>query len=359
MTKLKATVSFDLDFSGLLTQEQVDFVTERLQEGSVGTAVWEGCKQTAGGDVEKFLELMNRTWVRREIRGSFNVPAKVTFHKEQPKPVRPTLPKDWWVQVGTREEVLEVLTLLQGNYRWRSGSLALEHVPTDCIALGVYQGDILYQSEDLYGPDSFHDDGCTEVTLDLLRTVLGKAVAPVVPAKEPLQELPAAWYIEGITAEQLQELQGFKLLQGLGVWISGEPFNERGLLHKGERLQFKGGEFAHFGTFKYGAELSFNELLDYCKRNEVRAITLPEKWHVHLTSQGQLESLQCSEHLRKLGAWIDGEPFESAKPLNICPVLAFDGTEYHRERSAGLVRRFNGKSHEFTFEELRGLLGDE
>lgn len=361
MTKLKATVSFDLDFSGLLTQEQVDFVTKRLQESTVGTPVWEGCKQAAGGDAEKFLELVSRTWIRREIRGSFNVPAKVTFHKEQPKPVRPELPKDWWIQIDAPEEVLEVLKLLQGKVRWASGREALEHVPTECIALGVYQGDLLYQAEDLYGPLSFHDDGCTEVTLDRLRCALGvpEEVAETT-GKGPLQALPTAWYIEGITAEQLQELQGFKLLQELGVWISGEPFNARGLLRSGERLQFSDGKFAHFSAYKYGTEISFDELLDYCKHNEARAITLPEKWHVHLTSWGQLESLQCSEHLRKLGAWIDGKPFEApCEYRDTVPTLAFDGTNYHRERNADVVRRFNGESHEFTFEELRGLLGDE
>lgn len=361
MTKLKATVSFDLDFVGLLTQEQVDSITERLQEDTSGSPVWEGCKQAADGDAVKFVELLTRAWVRREIRDSFKVPAKVAFHKEQPKPVRPVLPKDWWVQVGTPEEVSEVLALLQGKVRWASGIEVSGYTPPECIALGVYEGDLLYQAKDLYGPHSFHADGCTEVTLDRLRCALGvsEEVAETT-GKEPLQELPTAWYVEGITSEQLRELQGFKLLQELGVWISGETFNERGLLGGGSRLQFNDGEFAHFGVCKYGTELSFDELLDYCKRNEVRAITLPEKWHVHLTSQGQLESLQCSEHLRKLGNWIEGNPFEVPfEYRDTVPTLAFDGSEYHRERNAGMVRHFNGESHEFTFEELRGLLGDE
>ena len=210
MTKLKATVTFDLDFSGLLTQEQVDSVTKRLQEGSVGTPIWEGCKQAAGGDTEKFLELVSRTWARREIRKSFNVPAKVTFHKEQPKPVRPTLPEDWWVRVSTREEILEVLTLLQGNYRWRSGREALEHVPTDCIALGVYQGVILYQFEDMYGPDSFHDDGCTgEGTEDAIageETPLGRRGAgrhltgEQAEVSDSCQQLTIAGWVEAIQA---------------------------------------------------------------------------------------------------------------------------------------------------------------
>lgn len=363
MTKLKATVTFDLNCSGLLTQEQVDAVTERLQEDTLGSPVWEGCKQAAGGDAEKFLELINRTWIRREIRHSFNVPAKVTFHKEQPKPVRPVLPKEWWVQVNSPEEICTVLELLQGEYVWRDGAAALGYTPPEkCTALGVQRGALLYQTVGVRAPYSFHADGCTEVTVEQLRAALGK-VAPRMPettGKEPLQELPAAWFVEGITAEQLQELQGFKLLQELGTWISGEPFNERGLLGDGGRLQFHDGEFAHFGAFKFGTELSFDELLDYCKRNEVRAITLPKKWHVHLTSQGQLESLKCSEHLRKLGNWINGDAFEADREfLDNLPVLAYDGTEYHRERSAARVLHFNGKSHEFTFEELRGLLGDE
>lgn len=364
MTKLKATVSFDLDFNGLLTPEYIAEIEQMLKTGvASGSPTWEGCLKSADGDAAKFIELITRTWVRRGIRSSYGVPAKVTFHKEQPKPVRPVLPKKWWIPVNSRAEAVEVLKLLQGKYVWRDGEAALGYTPPEkCTAIGVRRGKLLYQTVEVRALYSFHADGCTEVTLEQLRTALGKVAPsmPETPAKEPLQELPTEWYVEGITAEQLRELQGFKLLQELGVWISGEPFNERGLLGGGGRLQFHDGEFAHFGVCKYGTELSFDELLDYCKRNEVRAITLPKKWHVQLSSQGQLESLQCSEHLRKMGNWIEGEPFE--EPFEYCgchPTLAFDGTEYHREPDADAVRHFNGESHEFTFEELRGLLGDE